>query len=398
MKIAIAGRIYTDNLGDSAIMESSRFLAQSWPETHDVLELDLDGRESRPSIDARSRKPSLPLQIHRQAYSKSMAYGSVFNQLLFQKRKTKMETAWTRVIRDCDLILIGGGQLIQHSRLTFPLRINKLLRLAQDFQRPVAFVGVGVGSIWTPTMRRLYAQVLTAPNVKVIACRDSASCARLAREIPETAGRVRVLSDLALATPLFMGRNENASKVLPGGGVGISPLNPGALKRIGMGGPLSEYSSALEFWASLVEGAVVRFGSGVRLFTTGTKEDLSFAQAVAATASIDLPPIFHPAEADELYAFIERRDAVIAGRLHGSILSWAALVKLQGLLWDPKVLGFAKNVGDLKSFFPSSSSPSEVLEALEALPSLEVRRQLRDAAVCKLVDGFRDIGISTYPP
>lgn len=386
MKVAVSGRIYSDNFGDAAIMESSRFLASSWPETTQVLDLDLDGR-TRPPAQNRDGRPSLAKRVHRKVYASSPLYGAFFNHVMHLRRGASLEKVWGPVLDDSDLVVIGGGQLIQSSRLFFPLRINKLVRMAQDSNTPVAFMGVGVGSVWSTRMRQLYKQALSSSCVHVIGCRDQSSCDRLSKEIPQVASKLVTVSDLALALPLFAGPQGPADAIAPGTGIGIAPLHPNAIKRIGVGGPLATEHSALTYWTAVIKAAEERFGD-VHLFTTGTKEDLVFVNDIS-NALPDLKiPIYHPSDMAGLYSFIKERKAIIAGRLHGSILSWVALKPLQGLFWDPKVKGFAENVNDLGSFFDANTDPQTLLNRLDNAAPLSKRLALRDKAIAALVAGY----------
>lgn len=388
MQIAIAGRIYSDNLGDSAIMESSRFMAQSIPGATSVIDVDLAGRSSRPEMPKTTDQQSAAKKIHGFAYSRSVQYGEFFNRSLFAIHLKNLQRTWSEALSDSSVLVIGGGQLVQHSRLLFPLRIQELSRMAAERRIPIVLAGVGVGSFWNPSMRKLFVSCLSLPNVKAIACRDEASAKMLSRQIPAVAKKVSTIPDLAIAVPEFVEVSPTVVKEFGERGAGIAPISPNALRRIGVTGPLARDGDATRFWTEAFLAAEDAFGEAL-LFTTGTKEDAYFTAEVASQLKGRGPRVFLPTCFEDLYSVIASRQAVIGGRLHCSILAWTAQRPLRGLIWDPKVEGFAQMVGSTASFFRTDADPVEVVEAVSREVLAGPASSERDANVERLTTAYQ---------
>ena len=356
-RIAIAGQIFSENLGDGAIMACAEHLLIKHPNVLAIERVDLQGRSNRRV--SRKYDPSFWVRTHRYLYSKSGSYGSLVNWVRFSKNRAKLIAKWRPIIARSNAVVIGGGQLLQHSRLQFPLCLCEIVKICESERKPVIYWGVGVGDKWTHTSRRLLGQALLSPIVQKINVRDTLSSKRLLAQFPELSNKLETSYDLAVCVSKYFPSSQTERNV-----VGVAPLSPFAISRVLDGCPLSSMEIALKFWSTICR-QLSKTGAQVKLFTTGTNEDLDFAKMVQRKCvGVVINDIVHPTEVDELCKTISGFSAAITGRLHASIIAWSYHIPFQGLLWDHKVEGFSKSVSAESCFFEGRRSPESIVSSL----------------------------------
>jgi polysaccharide pyruvyl transferase WcaK-like protein len=305
------------------------------------------------------------------------------NRIVHTRRLERHKRAIDEALQRNDLVIVGGGQLVQDSALYFPLKLDVLVRACGDRGIPVAFFSVGVGTKWSRRGWELCHGVMDAPVVKRIYCRDQASAEFLRGRLGQAAaGKVRTTFDVALL----------AARVYPTaardkGLVGIGVISPAVTSKRDPHHPLSARRWSMAFHRELCSTLVER-GKRVELFTNGSVDDHRFAEAIhrsvrrTCPSSADLSLADRPPSAGALVDRISRYAWIIAGRLHANVIAESLGTPWIGFGWDEKVMAFARMVSKERCVIAAPRDAGSVLEQCSvcfAEPQTESRRDLWEA-------------------
>jgi len=240
-----------------------------------------------------------------------------------------------RTVRAADLVLSGGGGLLQDSTssrsLMYYLAVLEAARLART---PYAIFAQGVGPLRGHLAR--WATGRCVRRAAAITVRDQPS-AELLHSIGIAPGRVEVTADPAAA--LSPAVPERIQEILGGAGVRADEPLLGVAVR-----PWGGTQAALEAIAETARRAADELGLGVLLLPFQRAQDLEPSRALAARVpgSIVLDGPLCPAE---LMGLVARLEMLVAMRLHALIFAAAQAVPALGVVYDPKVRAFCQQVG-----------------------------------------------------
>ena len=364
---------YSSNLGDGVIAECLEYAMRRLDPAMTVDAIDLAGRRGFGDGLNRSRARILtvlggvPQPVRRM----------LIRGLLSGVARVKLRPGWAEQLRGCDAVVLGGGQLLADADLNFPIKVGSCLGLVSQARLPVAVYGVGVGGTWSAAGRRIFRAAMAKVDIRAFIVRDGASRQRAQQEFghaldcpvticPDPA----VLVQEAYAVP---GRQPG-----PVQRIGLCISHPGVLRLHADSGQAAV--PAAEFFIGMVR-AVVERGLQPVLFTNGAGEDDSYLNG-------ELLPLFaragllncvtvaaRPRVPRDLVELIASLDAVVAHRLHASIIAYGLRVPHVGLNWDSKV----------RSFFAEVERAAFVVEPEDAVPT-RVMALLDDA----IVEGIDD--------
>lgn len=344
-RILLCGETHSSNLGDQVICGCLSHLLIASGTDVSVKTFDISlrtGHAEPPGQDATSTSWRRP---HRLLYSRSYTYRSRLNRLSHIRGLGRYESSLEEALRDIDLVILGGGQLVQDSALSFPLKLDVLVRECGDRGIPVVLFSVGVGTKWSRRGWKLCDKVMSAPIVQRVYCRDHGSAEFLRGRLGQAAaGKVRTTFDVALL----------AGRVYPtarrdDGLVGIGVISPSFTTRIDPRHPLSERRWSMAFYRELCSILLER-GERVELFTNGVAYDQQFAEAIngslqrAGYRSAALGLADRPRSAGALVDRISCYGRIIAGRLHANVIAESLGTPWVGFGWDEKVMAFGRMV------------------------------------------------------
>lgn len=275
-------------------------------------------------------------------------------------------------IKKADLLLIGGGGIIQSSTSLANLLFH-LSRtwIAMLLGTPFAITGIGAGPIPHKLGRILTRWAIN--NAKSISVRDHESADYLRalginREIP-------IYTDLAFGLPKIKVSRKKTEATLR---IGIS-LRPD----VGPRKARLNYNNALELGLKIVEGILsTEKNLGRKIHITfisfNDEQDLEIGRNIAqihnASARIDLCPA-STTPLDRI-KFLANLDLTIAMRLHCIILSALASTPSIGIPYDPKVKVALEALQQNDLVLEDGSSPLQIQTLLtRIIPDLENRRE-----------------------
>lgn len=344
-RILLSGYYGFGNLGDEAILESlaGEILHQSPEARLRVLTADPD-RARELGLDPVPRKSPIPI---------------------------------LRALMDSDLLISGGGGLVQDS--TGPGSVAYylgLVALARGLGRQAMLFCQGWGPLRTPTGRRLAR--LLAPLASLATFRDEQSC----RDFQALAPRVPVRLTADPALLLQPPPPARMTTVLQEEGLAGSSEDGGPLVAVAIrpwpGAPLEALAQALGTFCQVT-------GARVLFLPFQPDRDTEPSRELAARLG-PRARIAGPRSPRETLGLLARADLVVAMRLHALILAAGLGLPHLGLSYDPKVERFCTRAGGMH--LPLQGLPAEEISG--ALRSLWQDRLTRQAGIKERADAMRD--------
>ncbi len=272
-------------------------------------------------------------------------------------RRMRPNLASLRALSRARLLLVSGGGLLHDHWVTVVPTYLAWMLLARLTGTRVVWVGVGVGPLDRPILRRMAGWAL-----RLAACvtvRDPESALLVARIAPRV--KVTVVPDPALLMAPPAAR--------PRSGIGFVVRGPTP----GRDGESDEMIGGLA-------RAAANAGKGdVRLLTFGGPRDRAFADAVRGLAAQDgsTLPIEElgpdPRQALEVLAGLQ---AVVTVRLHGLLLAALAGTPAVPIAYDDKVASMARHLGLHEACQPVTGLTGHGITAALASVQTEKQREL----------------------
>ena len=248
-------------------------------------------------------------------------------------------SALRSVFRESDLLLSGGGSLLQDTTSVRSLLYYLwVARLALNTPIPLMFYAQGIGPLRRAMSRTLVRMV--ANRAACITVRDEAS-ARLLVALGVSNPRIEVTADPAFA--LTPAAPEVVAPLLRAEGLPTDrPLIGVALRPWGGAGasPVAGYARLLTELARQTEAQIV-------LIPMQTPNDVDFAAEVAqkTDAPTNFPILRGDYAPEVLLGIIGQMQSVVAMRLHALIFAARTGVPPFALSYDPKVEHLMKGLG-----------------------------------------------------
>src|SRR5262245_50152827 len=229
-------------------------------------------------------------------------------------------------LRRVDAIAVGGGALLTDADLHFPQSLAALTETARLLDKPLLCLGCSAEGAWSARGEQHIRRFLAA--CQMIAARDEATAARIARLL----GRpVPLIGDFCLTEASVL-RDWHWR----------APRHALAINVCRLPEPWSavqeRYENALVALAHhLARNARAHGLREIRLFTTGTPDDVLPAQRVRTRLGGDRTKLLLPQNLEQLTTALQGSALVVASRLHAAILALAESAPIVGLSPGPKL-------------------------------------------------------------
>lgn len=355
MKIALINVKYSPNLGDGVIADCLESEIRKRVPGATVISIDVGGRDdfgrggslAGKSLGLMRIVKTLPLWLQNRLYA----------HLLPILINAKYGKPWEEQLRDCDAVVIGGGQLFQDVDLYFPMRIARAVRSAPK-GISIAVYAVGVSKTWSRQAARFFNSAFRHGNLRFVAVRDRASQQHWSLHFPSL--EAHIARDPGLLAADHYGnaagtRGASNRKILA---IGVSDLYE-----------LQQHSESaadvafgqIDFYQALIR----RLGNSfdIRLFTNGADLDNAFIKKIEQTSDakrdlggtevVFLEP---PTTPKELVSQITEADVVLSHRLHANIIAFSYGIPTVGLGWDNKLRSFFESTGRQDFYIGSSET------------------------------------------
>lgn len=250
-------------------------------------------------------------------------------------------TALLRTFRECDLLLSGGGSLLQDTTsLRSLLYYLWVVRLAQRAGLPVMFYAQGLGPLHRGLSRRLVR--LVANRVQAITVRDRAS-ADLLKEIGVHRPRVTVTADPAFALQPCESRVQ-ARKTLAAQGIPIDrPLVGIALR------PWHDEGPTVDDFRQMTLEIAEKTGAHPLFLPMQPPGDTELSRRIAESVQSEIPGgasvLQETRTPHEMLNAVNTLDGLCAMRLHTLIFGAICRIPMVSLSYDPKVTVLMERLG-----------------------------------------------------
>ncbi len=293
----------------------------------------------------------------------------------------RMRPAMLRAIWGCDILVSGGGSLLQDVTSVASLRYYLgVIQLAKLAGKPVAVAAQGMGPLLRPRSRQWVASSLN--RVDLLAVRDAAS-AQLLRECGVTRS-IQITADPAflLGEEWTSGEVERArERMAPGGGPTVALALRDWPERDAAG------------WGVALCEALLRRGATPLLLPMHEPSDRYLAERLLQTVAErlpDAPPLSllpPPKSLEDLLAGIAGCDALIGMRLHALLLAANAGVPVVAWSYDPKVDALMSRLNAEERSLPVDADPSQAAEM--ALTAIAHASGGSERSASETVEGLR---------
>lgn len=260
-----------------------------------------------------------------------------------------------------DAILVGGGSLLSDHRLHFPQSLIEIAQASKRLGLPLLCLGCGAVEDWSPKGKAMITEF--AQECTFIAVRDQETSSRLEAIL---SAPVPIFGDFALNF-ISLSESNNESATLA---INVMQLIDQ------QEGYQSHYEAALvevaKHWLEQHPQQVV-----IKIFTTGTCEDIRPAERVAEQIGSRRVSLCKPANVKHLNQFLQQSSAVLASRLHAAILAISQGIPVIGLgagHVSLKLYNFLESLG-INDYSISVLEANAVSRTLEILNRKTLKKQ-----------------------
>ena len=244
--------------------------------------------------------------------------------------------AITRALRSADMLLFGGGSLIQNvtSRRSLYYYLGTA-RLAKRLSCTVMMYGCGIGPLSHALDRKQTAKVLNS-CVDAITLRDEKSALLLA-ELGVTKPEITLAADPVLS--LYGCDDAEADRFMSDSGLTPDEKICFALR------PWQMQSERLDALSIAVKYAYEELKLTPVFMTLNPELDTAIAEKVAEAAGV--PYVILPAikDAELAIGVMKKMRLVVSMRLHALLFAASIGTSAVGISYDPKVSGFMEYTG-----------------------------------------------------
>lgn len=381
MKVVTFNVKYSPNLGDGVIAECLEAeLGRRLPDVS-IEALDLAGRTDR---DNPARSGHRVLALKALQMMPAILRDGLVEAILRLRMRRKCRPAWREALRDAELAIVGGGQLIQDGDLNFPVKLSIVAAECKRNNVPIALFGLGVAESRSRRGAGLISSLLHADQLVFAGARDGDSAQRLRQRRVKG---VVVTPDPGLMASQVWPSIVRRQRKRPVVGVGIT--HPVILQHHGEG--KSNDTTIMDLYRSLI-GRLLASGYDVICFSNGAGEDRICLNRVVDSFRDDDGPTRAPdcRTPRELAELVGSFDAVIAHRLHACILAYSYRVAHVGLSWDPKLAAFFTNVGRSRYLVELNDDAVQMMPELLAAARAETICDVQHKRVLALTEASID--------
>lgn len=320
-KVLMSGYFGFDNSGDDAILKAI---------VNDLLEYDND----------------LKIKVLSNNPDKTEDMCGVFSANRFKIKDVLIS------IRETDLLISGGGSLLQDVTSTRSLLYYlALMKLALIYKKPILVYANGIGPINKSINRKLSKNILN--KVNFISLRDSLSLDYL-QKLGVTNPNIKVTAD-----PVFTLKASDDNKVLE---ILENENIPTDKKLVGIS--IRKWKNdpkLLNELAKTINYLINTKKVNVILIPMHHREDFEISKCLLELTNLKGCFILkneYPVE--NILGIIKNMELIISMRLHTLIYATTQVTPMIGIVYDPKVEGFLKQI-DYEYYLPVEKVESEHL-------------------------------------
>lgn len=337
--VLIIGEMNSENIGDKAIFEGLKHSLFTSNDKIKISELSFSSGQKKTDIPSiQPQKSNIGKIILKKVIKKNYKVYSLFNMLktffYYYKNRNLVKSEF----RKSDLIIVGGGALLQDNAMTFPAALYVLSIMSKKFSKKISVVGCSSGNKFSWLSKKFINKFLLQTDQLYM--RDPKSVEIIYREfnidsqiIPDNALRYNI--DHILSDTKKDLKNKKLLKI----GINLMTFSNHGIGR--------NEKFKKEYEKIVLECIQIILNSEreseIHLFTTGEDSDLEIIKKIKLNHN-DIK-LFVPKDLSDLLVFINGLDTMLNTRLHASILGLLLKKPISSIIWDDKVKGFYELCG-----------------------------------------------------
>lgn len=246
---------------------------------------------------------------------------------------------WKKKIAKADLILFGGGALLQDLSMSFPLSLFSASKLANKLGCPYVLFAVSCGKSFSKRGKYMINYVLE--NAQMVSVRHTNDVQFLKKEFG--VNNALFAPDPAL---FFNIKYNQCFKARSQDIIGINVM--GEQSGHILLGDKSLYKNYIESLIDFLRLLQIQESPfKILLFATGKKGDIEACEIVKNMVKSHTHVIIHPSYSNinSLMPVFSKCKYIIATRLHAAILSLSFGTPVVGIAYDRKVTNFFEDIG-----------------------------------------------------
>ena len=239
------------------------------------------------------------------------------------------------VVRDCDLLLSGGGSLLQDMTSTRSLMYYlSIIRVGLFYNKKIMLYANGIGPINSAANSKRVKKVID--NVNLITLREEDS--------------FKLLKTMGVKKPDIIVTADPVLTTMPAAKTAIDGIFqkegiPLESKFIGVNIRKWKLSKDIETQLAISLGYIYEKYKLLPIFIPMYQSDTEVMVKTAEKMSIPYKILSKTYTPEELIGIMGRMDLVIAMRLHTLIYSSITATPMIGLIYDPKIKGYLDYIG-----------------------------------------------------
>lgn len=349
MKIALAGLISDNNLGDKVIFDNTKYLykyvydATAKELLKESNHLDFFSIDLLGSQKTKTKLGLLFYKIKRKIFNcfsnRQKAIATIINNKIRYYKKI--------ITSDIDAIILVGGGLIKYKYQNEILyNICALISVSYDMHIPLILNAVGVEGFDESDIRCVFwKHYLNFPNIIAITTRDDINLLINKILISKETPFRQLVSDPAVWSSITynIGKEKDTDLI----GIGIIRGNIFRDNNI-------EFSreKLVDLYSNIAK-QLIAMNFKICFFTNGLEEDAEIYDSICDRIKNHTLPLLTPVSNDgySLVRLISQFKFVIAARLHANIIAYSLGIQSLGIAWNDKLLMWAKNINREDRFF-----------------------------------------------
>lgn len=359
--------LYDDhNFGDPIIGECTE-----WIYRHQLAKSGFDMDSDTAVLDYADRYMRSDI-ITRAFFFALRKLGFKNEKLQFTKQKLNYLKYYNRIIKKQDLIVVNGGGLLKFKVQFFGASLKALLDIAGWRSIPAVFNSIGVEGFDNNSFKcQVLKRIVRHKALQAISTRDDLTT--LKQRYFENTPQIpcNIICDPAVwCSEAYDIQNKKTEEI----GIGI--IRGNVFKDYGYNLDSDELK---ELYLTLAQNLAK--DHKISLFTNGLGLDNDFATQIKdelLKRGLDVS-LHIPESSKELVEIISNYKAVIAARLHATIIAYSLDVPAIGLVWNSKLRFFGENIGSRENFIdPEYMKPSHIIARLEKAIDLGYNQEIKN--------------------
>jgi polysaccharide pyruvyl transferase WcaK-like protein len=395
VKIVLVNVKFSANLGDGVIADCLEHALKQRLPGIEVVNCDLAGRTDYGDYNKLLRSLAIGVLPKMPARFRASVYPRLFELMV----RRKLMPGYRRAMEHADIVLFGGGQLLEDTDLNFPMKIAAAASTARNLNLPIAIHAVGVGQAWSAEGEALFEEAFVGGNLIWTSVRDLLSQQRWRRNFNGAdIAAPRLSLDPGLLGAITYGPGSTDAKPRRNRPlIGLCITNPATLKLHSDVVDEAIPAPDAEFYRACVK-AIHANECDVLLFTNGAPDDEvylqhSFPGPVLRKFDENQVRVAEVAKTpNDLVSTIRDCDGIVSHRLHASVIAYSYRIPHVGLSTNRKLDEFFATTGREDFLLrPSSVAPERVAAAIKRACQTPISDHAYQAIMRRVENDFDDL-------